>query len=470
MSLNDFINNPKTLIVAPAGYGKTHTLANCISLYPNSGKQLVLTHTHAGIASIKEKIKAFNIPPSKYHIETITGFIQKYVLAFYCGNDLPQQDAPNYYEKLVEKARDIFKTKSVKRIIATSFNGLFVDEYQDCTISQHNIIAELSTVLPTHILGDPLQGIFGFNEPLISFETHLSEFENLPPLTTPWRWNRQNRHDLGNDLDLIRGKLIAGENISFSSFPSVETVICDENDWFKPRTSYRDKIESLLTENSLLFLHPNITSIHPRVKMIKQFQNRFSLLESIDDKQFYEYSRIIDGFVFDTTLILQIKKLAYKLFNKTGLDNWFNERGFKRKTNDVDRSKVIRIQALIEEYQNLHSQANLSKILKAIKNLSGVKNYRRELFSSLCKALELSKTDNISVFEAMKFHRNKIRRMGRKVIGKNIGTTLLTKGLEFDTVAILNAHQIRDPKHLYVALTRASKRLVVFTQNDNTQF
>jgi len=65
----------------------------------------------------------------------------------------------------------------------------------------------------------------------------------------------------------------------------------------------------------------------------------------------------------------------------------------------------------------------------------------------------------------MKNIRNVKRRMGRKIKGKCIGTTLLTKGLEFDTVAILNAHEFDCPKNLYVALTRSSKRLIVFTNN-----
>jgi len=65
----------------------------------------------------------------------------------------------------------------------------------------------------------------------------------------------------------------------------------------------------------------------------------------------------------------------------------------------------------------------------------------------------------------MKNIRNAKRRMGRKIKGKCIGTTLLIKGLEFDAVAILNAHKFSDPKNLYVALTRASRRLIVFTNN-----
>jgi len=61
----------------------------------------------------------------------------------------------------------------------------------------------------------------------------------------------------------------------------------------------------------------------------------------------------------------------------------------------------------------------------------------------------------------MKSHRNVIRKMGRKLYGKCIETTLLTKGLEFDTVIVLAADRFIDPRNLYVALSRCCKRLIV---------
>ena len=94
-----------------------------------------------------------------------------------------------------------------------------------------------------------------------------------------------------------------------------------------------------------------------------------------------------------------------------------------------------------------------------------MKCYRKELFGNLCKALEQAEHKNISVYEAMKEIRNIKRRMGRKISGKCIGTTLLTKGLEFDTVAVLDAHNFKCPKNFYVAITRACKKLIIFTNN-----
>ena len=55
MDYQTFVDGDKTLLVAPAGHGKTYTIVE--SLKYTTGRQLILTHTHAGVASIKEKIK-----------------------------------------------------------------------------------------------------------------------------------------------------------------------------------------------------------------------------------------------------------------------------------------------------------------------------------------------------------------------------------------------------------------------------
>ena len=56
MTLTDFITEPKSLLIAPAGHGKTYAIASCIKLCPIGEKQLVLTHTHAGI-SLRKNFK-----------------------------------------------------------------------------------------------------------------------------------------------------------------------------------------------------------------------------------------------------------------------------------------------------------------------------------------------------------------------------------------------------------------------------
>ena len=470
MDYQEFVSKDKSLVIAPAGFGKTHSLALCLNHTPEDEKQLILTHTHAGVASIKEKIKSINIRKSKYHIETITGFAQKYVLSYYCKTEIPpQEDTTNYFPFIIKIATDLFDIESIQRIITNSYNGLFVDEYQDCTIEQHNLILKLSNILPTHILGDPMQGIFDFTGTLVSFDEDLDSFEELEPLTTPWRWIKTDSRSLGSDLTDIRNKLKSKETIDLSSYTSIEFYKCEENDWCFPRTEYRNCINRLLSEDSLLIIHPESSTIHPRVRMIKSFKNRLSLIESIDSKDFYQIAKLIDEWDHNFAIQL-VKDLSYKLFSKTGLDNWFNAKGFKRKNSDNDKLALQESKQLVEELQINFNFNKLISVLYCIKELPKVICYRKNLFYSICKALETAYADNKCVYDGMVDHRNLIRRVGKKYYTRCIGTTLLTKGLEFDTVAIINAHKFDNYKHFYVAITRASNKLIIFSNSETIDF
>ena len=108
----------------------------------------------------------------------------------------------------------------------------------------------------------------------------------------------------------------------------------------------------------------------------------------------------------------------------------------------------------------------MNNIIIGIKNNLKIRYKRDGLLYALLNALKHSDLEGISVYEAMKNQRNVIRRIGRKIKGKCIGTTLLTKGLEFDTVAILDADKFDCPKHLYVALTRCCKNLYIFSSQN----
>ena len=45
----------------------------------------------------------------------------------------------------------------------------------------------------------------------------------------------------------------------------------------------------------------------------------------------------------------------------------------------------------------------------------------------------------------------------------NIGTTLLTKGLEYDMVVIANSEELKDRNNFYVAISRACKKLYILS-------
>jgi DNA helicase-2/ATP-dependent DNA helicase PcrA len=74
--------------------------------------------------------------------------------------------------------------------------------------------------------------------------------------------------------------------------------------------------------------------------------------------------------------------------------------------------------------------------------------------------------NNNSVYENMIEYKNRIRHIGKKIDDRCLGTTLLTKGLEFDTVIVVDAHLFSDKRNFYVAISRACKNVIILTENN----
>lgn len=465
MDYASFVSKAKSFVVAPAGYGKTHAISICLKY--TAGKQLVLTHTHAGVASLKDKIQSQGISNNLYRVETITSLAQKYVNAFYCGNDIPEQeDSKVYYPFIIDKASFLFKISPIRDVIKSTYTGLFVDEYQDCNIGQHGLINELASILPTRVFGDHLQGIFDFNgDTLVNLDSDLNDFVKFPDLVEPWRW-KDNNPGLGDNLKMIRDLLEQSKTIDLNRHDKeIKVLLIEENDKYVYQSKYNKEIWALCNEDSVLIIHPDSSNLNVRKEFTSRFNNAFILVEAIDSKDFYELSRKFDS-VNSADVYNSIYNLIPVLFNGcASRDKWFNLNGVKNKKSEEDRSYIIPIDRDIEQLKQNISLGLISKILNNIKALPDMKCYRQELLWDLCGALEHAGYKGITVYEAMKEIRNRKRRLGRKITGRCIGTTLLTKGLEFDTVAVLDAHNFKCPKNFYVAITRACKKLIIFTNN-----
>ncbi len=494
MDYQAFVDGDKTLLVAPAGYGKTYTIVN--SLKYTTGRQLILTHTHAGVASIKEKIKNSTIASNRYNVETISSFAQKYVNAFYTGTDIPdQENSGEYHPFIIDKATIIFKSNVIKNVIKVTYAGLFVDEYQDCTQPQHEMILALSESLRTHVLGDPLQGIFNFNGDLVDFDTDLSGFERVPDLFTPHRWHQEgNNSALGNKLKAIRSLLEREAVVDFSlnNIEGLHIINVNPGDIRNPRSGYRKCLNKIISNpdnnpefDSLLIIVPEYEEVkgdgqkvpkgnikdRAQIRLQIDYSKSLTLIEAIDDRSFYSLAKKIDTLCSSIGRVRKpVKKIKEdvleKIFYKGGLGDWFNENDIKNQPADADKVKATVLKSVIALFVSEPSPSNMNNIILGLKNNLKIKYKRDGLLYSVLNALKHSDLEGISVYEAMKNQRNVIRRSGRKIKGKCIGTTLLTKGLEFDTVAILDADKFDCPRHLYVALTRCCKNLFVFSSQN----
>ena len=171
------------LVVAPAGCGKTQLITNAIARHDGSKPILVLTHTNAGVAALRGRLQRVGVKPSAYRATTLDGFAIRLISTFpqRAGHDprIVNGARPNYVA-IRDTAARLVAAGHLNDVLAASFAHLFVDEYQDCSIRQHSLVTWLAQSLPTAIVGDPFQSIFGFGgDPLADWQAESSRFFRL---------------------------------------------------------------------------------------------------------------------------------------------------------------------------------------------------------------------------------------------------------------------------------------------------
>lgn len=496
MDWTSYINCHRGLLIAPAGHGKTTAIADCLLQCPEQSCHLVLTHTHAGIASLRKKFNDKNVPTHKYQLDTITGFAQRYVLSFLGTTGLPAIESKDYFPAIVEHCAKLMNSCVVQQIIQSSYAGVFVDEYQDCTIDQHEMVRALAQNLPLHILGDPLQGIFSFEKrPLVNFEKDFEEFEIFDLLKYPWRWEKSNPA-LGKLILEMRQRLAQNETINLRDIncKGLEVVYCNtqvnlhEKKFLK---LLRGTIRKNICE-SMLIVYPSYSEFkygkkQPRgmlkdridLKIAIDFGYGYQIINAIDAAAFYSCARQIDQFINDclSKRRIEIIKHLYNImhsmhFPKGEMNVWIDcdHNRIKNKRDEAFKSRVTQLQSTIATYEQTPNLGTLLPIFEFIYGQTCHKCHYKEFYYEIRKSISNAIDDNITVCEAMTQLKNRIRHIGRKIEGRCIGTTLLTKGLEFDTVIIYEADKFEDAKNFYVAISRACRNLILITSEMQIHF
>lgn len=207
------------------------------------GRSLILTHTHAGVDALRRKLHSLEASSSTYHLDTIAGWALRYAAAYPKTSALATaQPSNDDWPKVYSAATQLLSHPWLQEVVRRSYAGVYVDEYQDCTTEQHKLVLALAETLPCRVLGDPLQGIFGFkNNILVDWDNDVSpNFEQLPDLPTPWRWS-QTCPQLGEWLITIRQALLVGNSIDLSSAPKGAVrwvrLPSSRQDWFMTQLS-----------------------------------------------------------------------------------------------------------------------------------------------------------------------------------------------------------------------------------------
>lgn len=484
----------RNLLIAAAGHGKTYTISELARINDHHLPYLILTHTHAGVASLREKMMSRNVDSCNYVLTTIHAFCQSLVLAYvhdYSTIPSRENNPSEFYKYLCTKAIELIRLKVVSSTIKSSYSGVIVDEYQDCNVGQHNFALELAKIIPLRALGDPLQCIFDFKDTCVNFNADFNDFELFKFLDKPWRWINSGNDLLGEKILRCREHLEKRVKNDFR-------LVDDQQSNFRVITYYDVNSPQYLKDigqfirgiysDSLLLIIPSKIKYKSKNGIVSTFcsiehranirsrmglTHGFSLLESIDDKDFYGISKKLDGFFKKKHAFVEsyIKELCELLLlmtlGKMGISEYVNlDSGKIVKKKDMEKCKISSYLAtLFNQAYSSRGKQDFAKIARYFHYSLKTPIKRPELFFDLLSAIDAS-TQNKTVLDCMIERRNLLRRQGRKVKGKAIGTTLLTKGLEFDTVVVFQADMIEDRRNFYVAISRATKNLYLITSSD----
>lgn len=455
-------------VLAPAGFGKTYLIAE--SLKHAEDRQLVLTHIYAGVNAIQEKLRALNVPRSSFRIDTIASWALRMCLSYPENADW-RNDAPegNDWRKLYGHCTKFLEAEFIRRVISVSYASVYVDEYQDCSVSQHKLILKLAEILPVRVFGDPLQGIFGFSgEDLVEWDTHVApHFELLGQLDTPWRWKNAGATDLGDWLREVRGKLEARQAIDLSSAPATgaKVRICNSSDELRNKQITTCKYFNLAGDERVAAIHKGDNQ-HKAMcqKLAKNTGGRFSSIEEIEGKRLHKF---ISDYGRQNSpgekLLCAIEFARTKCMSKVNdALSAATKRGESVQLRDNTKNPELVVAA--NNFLAVPTPRRLAEFLTALKFAPETQIYARDLLNRLFQVLRncSDNTDDCLCESASDFQRQ-FRHRGRPVrYPRLLGTTLLLKGLEFDHAIVLDAGSL-SRKDLYVALTRGSKSLTVLS-------
>jgi hypothetical protein len=457
----------KAYVIAPAGFGKTYLIALAVKFA--SEPQLILTHTFAGVNAIKNKMRILGIPSSNYRIDTIAAWSLRLCLA-YPKNSVWNVDRPQgkQWTQLYTSCASLLSKGFAKRIVRASYSGVYVDEYQDCTTAQHNVVCALAELLPCRLLGDPMQAIFDFDDDPVDWRDQVfPNFACLGELETPWRWRNAGTDDIGIWLTEVRRRLEKGLKINLSDkLPmNVSFKPIDLDDF-----SNKNRLRSFY-EIANKYSGENIAVIYPGAPIFKNkthqlaraLAGQYSSIEEVEGTKLFSFIQQISKAKTPDARLKYVVEFAKKCM--TGINPALSagtKRGEIAKITKATKHPQL-VQAA-NNYYNNSSAANLKQLLLLLRDNPYTRTFRSDLLNRILNVLDIHiQSQEITIHEAAERFQIIFRHAGRPIRRTRIiGTTLLLKGLEFDHAIILYPTSLTT-KELYVALTRGSKSITIIS-------
>jgi len=442
----------KGFLEAPAGCGKTELIARALT--DTTERQLVLTHTHAGVQALRRRATRLGASPRRFDMETLTAFAMRYACAYPGISGLADSDpaARGRFKEIFPAAARVFRSRIGREVLNASYGGVIVDEYQDCTRGQHDAVLALAETLPCRVLGDPLQAVFQFEDDLIDWSTDVLEsFEAIPFESSGYRWTNVGSHRLEAWLRDVRAALLAGQTIDLERAPIDWINGSPDLPKAKRTACYRalDKKGGIVAieclENPSHFVAQRVggfVSLEPI-----EAQGIRVIAEQLDATTGIKRARLLVDFAASCATKVSTEMASYAKHLDQG---------------DADFSKLRKHPKAGEALQRVVQGDDADALQEALREVASVgRVYRRDRYDVMLRGLRfVSRGESPTITDGVRRARHFDSHLGRREYRCVASYPLLVKGLEFDHGVVL-APDAMTREHLYVALTRGSRSLSI---------
>lgn len=446
-------------IVAPAGHGKTEVITGIAAL---GRRALILTHTHAGVHAIRSRLKRLGVPNSSVSVDTIAGWCMRYAHAFpriaHPPPGMPKGELE--WSNLYRGTILALGVTAIRDVVASSYDRILIDEYQDCNALQHEFASTLASIVPTMIFGDPMQGIFEFAGANLNWSEQIyPQFPLAGNLETPYRWQGKNP-ELGAWIAETRMRLMNGEPIDLASGP----IIYRQSDNAFDMATFFDGIDG--REGTQAAIHCNRSICN---RLAQATRGGFQAIEEMAAIRLQSFAAAWDLSQEQASRISAVETLIKDCFNIRKPEQGGVE--------DQEDENLEREMNIISQKLGGPDGAIAGREFFALaRHRSRWRLFRGEIWRDGERAMSEIQAGRASTMsDAATIIRQRITNAGRKLPARTISTPLLLKGLEFDHVVIPDAthfaaERFAQAKLFYVAISRATRSLTISSSKRFLQF
>lgn len=435
------------LVVAPAGCGKTYLLTEAVKKN-TAGRILILTHTRAGVAVIRSRLSA--VAQAQYRVTTLDAWCGWLATRFPALSQFVPSGTPADYDLAKQGALRILQIAAFGELMAATYSHILVDEYQDCGRLQHAVMKAVAKWVPVIAFGDPMQAIFGFNQPLPPWHQVAQSFEITWTLDIPHRWINAGEDAFGRWVLARRADLEQGRSIDLRQGPpNVRWVRVPVG--VTLRDHYLTAIPDPSDASTLLVINDSMQRQERRD--LARWGNRLAVVENAELADLRTAAARIEmrEGIHRITAVLDFADSVM-----TGVDTASLSDRLGRMINGTAAPPFTKEEEALLACLSLDGLAGCLAALRKGRTL-----FRPDLYESLCQA---ARTRTSSLKEAAARVQARRLDLGRRIEARAVGSTLLLKGLEADHAVVLDADKMSAPD-LYVAISRASRTLTVVSRS-----